>query len=446
MYNSRKIYHELRKRRDLNVPWHLLSTDSQYYTLLPKLQSRASSPRISRSGTRKSKNALTRVAAEDPLATAGDPLSKVSSDDPLMGTAEKPSADVKSDETRDSDIELLETIIMDIDRLLPGEEFYQPSPQSLVIRRQLIEVLYVWAKCNPTLGYKQGIHEILGLIYMNLHKESVAIKGTGKSSNRSSTETRGSFDTRTPTDSGPTDVYSADDLMILGIFDTRYIAHDVFTILNKFVVASGVASNFYESEQALWLSIEKFNVNLMKVDQLIHYNLVSKLRIESQLWIIRYLRLLLLREIGTDLELVLLFWDKLVCNPHGINAIAEIVLFLVIQLLIQLKTDLITCDFGEALSLLLHYPVERRANNMHEFVMTLYKDAVKLYEVREDDLKLYEYGLKLNLLYNPNVKILVSRSPTPASDSRAEKMKFEKMRMEMRLKKRTQEMVQKSKQ
>ncbi|KAK6456454.1 rab-GTPase-TBC domain-containing protein [Scheffersomyces xylosifermentans] len=445
--NSRVVYHQLMRRDDMVIPWWLLEHDSPFFQTqeLSRKSSLKGNPTVRRTRTL-GKTSLTRVSnVEDPLSAGVSSRSR-SSTPPLI-----------SSETTEEDVELLQTIILDIDRLFPGEEFFHSSnPHSLLAKRQMIQILYVWAKCNPQVGYKQGIHEILGLMYINLYRESLVIPSTN--------------------------TISADDLRILSLFDIHYLPHDLFTMLNKFLLQSGVINHFYENENVLWKSIEKFNVYLMKVDQLIHYNLINKLKLESQLWIIRYLRLLLLRELGNDLETTSLLWDKLVAaqfshhNGNTITAIPDLVMFMIIVLLIQLKTHLITSDFSEALSLLLHYPVPAKFNteaSRGEFIATLYKDAAKLYEKRETDLKLYEYGIKLNNAYNPNLRITMSytgsarssvestnsaraslspsRSPAPpvsqpppapgGDNVRAEQMRFEKIRLEMRLKKRAQSML-----
>ncbi|ODV82022.1 RabGAP/TBC [Suhomyces tanzawaensis NRRL Y-17324] len=420
----RVVYHELLKREDMAVPWWKLPTDSPFYQNRD-ISRKSSMKREITLLRRLKRTALTRVSVAD------DPLKSPS---PSRSRSQTPTY-----ETSDSDLELLETIILDIDRLFPGEDFFHASnPLSITTKHQMIEILYLWAKCNPQVGYKQGAHEILGLIYINLYKEATQVPSTN--------------------------TFTDDDLRILSLYDITYLLHDLFTIFNKFMVQSGIMARFYESEDVLWKSIESFNVMLMKVDQLIHYNLINKLKIESQLWIIRYLRLLLSRELGNDLSVSIFLWDKLIAsqlsnhNGNSITAIPDLIMIMTIQLLIQLKTELITCDFGECLSLLLHYPISAKLahhSTANDFIFHLYKDAVKLYQSRDDDLKLYELGIKLNNTYNPNLKITMSytgsaknsqdssraASPRPSTDSKAEKLKFEKYRLEMRLKKKAQLMI-----
>lgn len=459
--DSRRVYHQLIKGDDMIIPWYKLEIDSPYYQ--PIELSRNSSIRktknttgIAKQNSIKQKSKLTRVKMND------DPLSK--GDESKGETSDILS---QTDEREDTDLELLKTIILDAERLFPGEKFFNDNKY---YRQQVIEVLYVWCKYNNSIGYKQGFHEILGLIYMNIRKDSITIPKTN--------------------------TISSDDLKILNLYDMNYLCHDIFTIFNKFMVKNGIISNYYENENVLLKSIESFNKYLMKVDQLIHYNLISKLKVESQLWCIRYFRLMLLREIGHDLDIMTYLWDKIIVVEG--NKVPNLLTFLIIVLLINLKSDLIICDFSEGLSLLLHYPTELKFDNVTslQFVNNLFKDSLKLLSVMDNDLKLYELGMKINERCNPDLKISLSfngrtssesmrsRTASPirkissnnsdirpsfesthsshsimgnlnsnstpnlnsntqqsqpsTKDSRAEKMAFEKYRLEMRLKKKAQ--------
>lgn len=425
--SSRVVYHELTKRTDMLVPWWKLEKDSVYFqtesvSRKTSLRRRGSS-RILRGPS--IKKPLERVEIEN-------------KESPLSAQPSSPLGE--ADHVED----YLETIIMDVERLFPGEEFFNAStPVALKAKRSLIEILYIFSKCNPHVGYKQGFHEIFGLIYMNLYKEAIEIPNTNTMTN--------------------------DDYEILSLYDINYISHDLFTILNKFLILSGITTRFFQDEANLWRSIEQFNASLMKIDQLIHYNLISKLKILSELWAIRFFRLLLLRELGNDLRVTSLLWDKFVVlagSDAGISALPDVVMFVVVVLLIRIKTDLITCDFGEALSLLLHYPIKEQLESpdAFKFIKSIHKNAVALYEIRANDKKLYQYGIQLNASANPSLKITMSfrgnsvttGSPRNSDDSssvsrsaskspqqspqdlRAEKLAFEKLRLEMRLKKKAQ--------
>ncbi|CAH2351213.1 GTPase-activating protein Gyp6p [[Candida] railenensis] len=451
--STRVVYSNLRGRSDLRIPWSRLDRDNAFYkedaAIAKPLNSNNSKTAAPYGGHRKKafKNVIERTTIDhDPLGSMGvaSPSSTLSpsvSPQGLSSASDLGSALAASLE-EDQDLDLLTQITLDIERIFPGNEFFHPtstSGTSLAASRahkySIVRILYIWSKCNPGIGYKQGLHELVGLIYLNLCKESIAIPSTN--------------------------TISTDDLKILKLYNSKYLANDTFSIFNKFINQSGIAAKYYEQESRLFESIQSFNVNLLKVDQLVHYNLTSKLKVESQLWLIRYFRLLLSRELGNDLEIVIRLWEKLICTSPSSNttlaSIPDIINFIIITLLIHIKTELITSDFSEALSLLLRYPISqviKKYNSPEDFVHGIYKDSIHLYERRDKDLKLYEYGIKLNETYNPNLKFKMSYSgsqsrPTSqetvrkVDQSREEKLKFEKVRLEMRLKKKAQEMVKK---
>lgn len=442
---TRMVYQQLVAREDMAIPWLDLDQDNLYYK--PKQLNRKAS--LGNGSSRLNGQILIKRSS----------LREAATEDPLLLDINTQGSTTERTDNNDhtTDLELLNVIILDVERLFPGESFYHADSGTIPIKRQLVEVLYVWCKCHPRIGYRQGFHEILGLIHMNLHKESILLDQDNLNSAR----------------------YSHEEMVILSLYNMRYLCHDLFNIFNKFVFNSGIVSDLYESEALLTKLIDLFNSYLMKVDQFIHYTLTTKLELDSQLWIIRYLRLLLARELGNDFETTSLLWDKLIATQNsndkapGMTHFLEVLIFLVIQLLIQQKTELVTSDFSECLSLLLHYPMPNftSAASRDQYIQVLYHDALKLYEKRNNDLKLFEYGNKLNKKYNPGLKISLgyrnssdfsecnsARSSVDSLGStkehtlnledalprndRAEKMRFEKMRLEMRLKKKAKLMIQ----
>lgn len=92
--------------------------------------------------------------------------------------------------------------------------FRQPSTQNI-----LLDVLFVFAKLNPDVGYRQGMHELLAPILWVVERDAV-----------------------------DTDRYSQmakepGDEVLLEIFDSRYIEHDAFTL---FGLVMQNAKSFYE--------------------------------------------------------------------------------------------------------------------------------------------------------------------------------------------------------
>lgn len=428
---SRLVFRDLRQKSDMKVPWWTLDSDCDLY-VLPQSSTHSSKPHSTKSPASVKARQLQRIPIDaDPLSQP-DPLS-----DPLSGSgAESAVSDPFKSGVASCDADLLHSVVVDVQRLFPGELlFHDASPAAVRRKRHVATMLYVWAKCNPHVGYKQGMHEILGLIYVNMAREAV--------------------DMPAATDAA----YTAADRGILALFDAHYLQHDVFALFNRFVGASGVVAHFYQSEQQLMNLIAAFDALLMKVDQLVHYNLVTKLRLEPQLWIIRYLRLLLLRELGSDMAPLSVIWDKLMAAelllPAALLCLPNMVLFLVVVLLVRIKAELMVCDFSEALTLLLRYPIASKIAADPHFLDSLFLDAYDLYQNRANDLKLYERGLRLARKAGTGASVLYLRPATPvlsprlsaetsiptAEATRAANMAFEKTRLEMRLKKKAQLMV-----
>lgn len=414
---SRAVYHELRKRLEMSVPWHLLDPESALH--------------VARSSRFTKPERLPRVRHEgaDPLAQIGDEALP----DSLNTQTSHNALHIMSDS------DLLRAIVLDIERLFPGDPFLHGGSEACLHRKRLlVSILYVWARAHPEIGYRQGLHEVLGLMFRNIAKELVHV-------------------------SNPRD-FSPEELQILSLYDANYLEHDLYTLMDKFVVFSGLATQFYGLELDLWTALGTFNGYLMKVDQIIHYNLLTKLRLESELWAIRYFRLILLRELGLDLDVPSSLWDGLIAaesaKTPGTYILPDLIMFVVIVVLVHVKSELTLCDFSEALSLLLHYPISTRLTLYPTFIDDLFKDAYALLNVKDKDLKLYEYGLRLNKKYAGLFKVNVAYLPrsegralcSPKSsvelprpaDTRRANMAFEKLRLEMRLKKRAQEMLENS--
>ena len=50
---------------------------------------------------------------------------------------------------------------LDLERLHPGDEFYSSGD----VQAALLDVLTVWSLENPSIGYRQGMHELAALIF-----------------------------------------------------------------------------------------------------------------------------------------------------------------------------------------------------------------------------------------------------------------------------------------
>ena len=82
--------------------------------------------------------------------------------------------------------------------------FRQPSTQDM-----LMDILFLWSKLNPDIGYRQGMHEILAPVLWVVERDAI--------------------DPESITKDNETDLPAVSD----HIFDSRYLAHDTFAIFSS---------------------------------------------------------------------------------------------------------------------------------------------------------------------------------------------------------------------
>ena len=100
---------------------------------------------------------------------------------------------------------------------MPENHFFrQPETQNI-----LLDVLFVWAKLNPDVGYRQGMHEILAPILWVVECDAIdaasVLSPTGDHNN---------------------------ERLAREVFDAEFVAHDSFTI---FVAVMRNLKSCYES-------------------------------------------------------------------------------------------------------------------------------------------------------------------------------------------------------
>lgn len=89
--------------------------------------------------------------------------------------------------------------------------FRQPATQTM-----LLDILFVYCKLNPDVGYRQGMHELLAPILWAVERDSVEVaEGVSKS----------------------------DAAIVQSVLDSRFIEHDTFTL---FGMIMQTAKTFYD--------------------------------------------------------------------------------------------------------------------------------------------------------------------------------------------------------
>ncbi|KAK7547034.1 rab-GTPase-TBC domain-containing protein [Phyllosticta citricarpa] len=240
--------------------------------------------------------------------------------DPLSENEESPWVALRKDES------LRAEIFQDVERCMPDNTYFrQPETQKM-----MLDILFIFCKLNPEVGYRQGMHEVLAPILWVVERDAIdprqkgaVWKGQGK------------------------------DLM-LELYNMRYIEHDTFTL---FGLVMQNAKEFYEPSKTDQSSdspmLQKcrhiFEKLLPKADLELAAHL-EQLQIAPQMFLMRWMRLLYGREFAFDD--VLPMWDLI----FAIDPSLEIMDYVCIAMLLRIRWTLLESDDNMCIATLLRYP------------------------------------------------------------------------------------------
>jgi TBC1 domain family protein 5 len=117
------------------------------------------------------------------------------------------------------DDEMRAEIFQDVERCMPDEPYFRQRAIQLL----LLDILFIWCKLNPDVGYRQGMHEIVAPVLWVLEQDSFK-----RISEKDEQQDR--------------------EQLMLAVLDNSFLEHDVFTIFSLIMQS---AKSFYElGEQA----------------------------------------------------------------------------------------------------------------------------------------------------------------------------------------------------
>ena len=234
------------------------------------------------------------------------------------------------------DEELRQEILQDIERLPDKEYFHRSDSQ-----RMLLDILFIFCKLNPDIGYRQGMHELLAPIAWVVFRDAIDIGEASKTLGQ--------------------------DALIKTMFDADHIEHDSFTLFGQIMQS---CKSFYVSDGPSSMASRSrhiFEELLSQVDiQLQHH--LENLDVVPQVYLIRWVRLLFGREFDFDSFLAL--WDALFAE----DASLEIVDHICLAMLLRVRWKLVDADYNAALGILLKYP----EHSTESSAQTLAYDAIYL--------------------------------------------------------------------
>lgn len=244
---------------------------------------------------------------------------------PLAATAGNPWSQKQADE------ELLEEIWRDIERTYPERQIFNAD----TTRRSLQRVLFAWAKNNTDVSYKQGMNELLAVLYLACAREALpsnasrgppgadgALGAPGAPAAHQSQESpEGPFSVLLSSD--PEDI-EADAFRLFDALMTDCCVRSMYlppqqdppspakgnALLGALGGPQGASRGPRGPPQSAVLvrCSRVFSKLLAKADRAVYLHLDS-LSVEPQVFLLRWLRLLFCREF--HVEDTLLIWDAI---------------------------------------------------------------------------------------------------------------------------------------
>ena len=182
-----------------------------------------------------------------------------------------------------------EEIFQDVARCMQDNDFFRgPSTQKL-----LLDILFIYSKLHPDVGYRQGMHELLAPILWVVHCDALE-----------SNEAREKQES---------------DLLMAEVLNRDYVEHDTFTL---FCAVMQTAKSFYELGDSNAPIVERTQsiqdecLGSFDPELAIHLKVIEIL---PQIYLLRWIRLLFGREFG--LKDTLIVWDLLFSENLGASSV-----------------------------------------------------------------------------------------------------------------------------
>ncbi|KAL4991068.1 rab-GTPase-TBC domain-containing protein [Aspergillus falconensis] len=245
--------------------------------------------------------------------------------DPLADDEHSPWQTLRQDE------QLRAEISQDVDRCLQENHFFHDP----ATKAKMIDILFIYSKLNPDLGYRQGMHELLAPILWVVDRDSIDPKS------------REHFN--------PT---GQDDISMLQLLDSEFIEHDAFSLFCSVMQSTRVyyEHNIHPSMNGqadaipIVLQCEHIQNDLLVATDLELADHLQALEILPQIFLTRWMRLLFGREF--PFQDMLVIWDLLLAE--GLRS--ELIDFVCVAMLLRIRWELLSSDSSTALTTLLRYP------------------------------------------------------------------------------------------
>ena len=241
-------------------------------------------------------------------------------------------------------------IFQDVERCMPENVYFrQPQTQAM-----LLDVLFIYNKLNPDVGYRQGMHEILAPILWVISRDAIDHEGldrTEKFDDSGRSPGRNKFvDAMSINNDKITDKAQEQQLMF-SCLDQQFIEHDSFTL---FGIIMQTVKSFYETSQESPGITGSSGSSIAQRSKRIHEDYLRRadpelaehlttIEIIPQIFLIRWIRLLLGREF--PFEGVLNLWDALFAVDPSLSLVDLVCVAMLLRIRWQCRHICFPCFY-----------------------------------------------------------------------------------------------------
>ncbi|KAL4741306.1 rab-GTPase-TBC domain-containing protein [Aspergillus similis] len=248
-----------------------------------------------------------------------------SSIDPLADDEQSPWQTLRHDE------QLRAEISQDVDRCLQENHFFHDP----ATKAKMVDILFIYSKLNPDLGYRQGMHELLAPILWVVDRDAIDPKSREQFTSTGQLENS-----------------------MLQLLDSEFIEHDAFSLFCSVMQSTRIyyEHNTHQSMNGqadaipIVLRCEHIHNDLLVATDLELADHLQALEILPQIFLTRWMRLLFGREF--PFQDMLAIWDLLFAE--GLRS--ELIDFVCVAMLLRVRWELLGSDSSSALTTLLRYP------------------------------------------------------------------------------------------
>lgn len=224
------------------------------------------------------------------------------------------------------------------------DNFFFREPET---QRMLLDILFIYSKLNPDIGYRQGMHELLAPLLWVVHHDAV----------EQSTVTA-------------LDRQADGSELMLDILDHKHREADAFSL---FCAVMQTAKSFYEmgdnrDSSPIIAKSRRIHEDLLGIfdsELALHLQVAGVL---PQIYAIRWIRLLFGREF--DFKDLLRIWDILFAESLR----SDVIDLTCVAMLLRMRWNLVEADYAEAITALTHV----RLPGLEERPRDLVRDAIAM--------------------------------------------------------------------